>query len=89
MDGSLFDHLFDFLHDAGTQFHDTGELADALTAGGLDASHLETIDLEKLLTALSENVDLPQAAGDWEYWGNGTYWERGPDGGYTGNSFGW
>jgi hypothetical protein len=29
------------------------------------------------------------AADDWEYWGNGTYWERAPDGGYTGNTFGW
>jgi hypothetical protein len=26
---------------------------------------------------------------EWEYWGNGTYWERGPDGSYTGNSSGW
>lgn len=90
MDGELWEQILGVLQDLGTQPLDSaGDLLSVLTAGGIDPALLENVDLDQLVQALSSGGGLPECGGDWEYWGNGTYWQVGPDGGYTGNHFGW
>lgn len=52
---------------------------------GLVYSALEGTNLNDAGAATQGGGETPAGAmGAWEYWGNGTYYERGPDGGYSG-----
>lgn len=50
--------------------------------------------LKTILIAVAIGTGVAQTSvqaqeGSWEYWGNGTYWERYDDGSYSGDYRGW
>lgn len=52
---------------------------------GLVYSAIEGANLNDPAAPATGGGETPEGAmGAWEYWGNGSYYERGPDGGYSG-----
>ena len=92
----ILESLLGTIQDAGvdlSSIHDAAGLAAALDASGIDISGLSNDQLDYLLdhlpdaggAAVASTGAAPLKFGSWEKWPSGYWYERDPDGNYTGN----
>ena len=86
MDETILDRILSLVSEAVQLPCGSSELVELLSSAGIDPALVEQLDADQVLETFSQ--DLPKAT-SWEYWGNGTHWERASDGSYTGNHSGW